>query len=490
MVLNITVFYLQRADVTWPCALEFLFVFFGMVAELHNTCDKPIELISPSSVTEVLELNDLIKGNTEHHESFNTQSQKKALEMFVCVTDAYGTVKYSNFGLECSNEFGKVDIMTSLQIKCPRINEKMLETKQDDETYNDATIKTFLNRHICFVTLTDSKIPVILKLQQAMDNERLLIWLFKKASITEVSEKGFEIDGDQQKQYKFTKFKFTLAVDRYGRLINAPDDLLKKLLGSNYLCKTRFLDELIEISDDLKQVMETYINRDGDFYGKFSASSLDLAVNESFSNISVIYCAKAKLKGVPVINVTINLFNYIYTNENEQVFPLQVKYTSENDDEENSVILGGESFPEFQGLKIIRKISESVHSSVYEAVQLFQMDRHVIIKVIHTNDHMNIPAEIKFYEFFIKEPNGCEFIERPFNVENVPRPTIFMNHSSNQVDLFEFIQSNTYLPDDSIKIIFRQVASAVGYLHGNGIVHRDIKVKNIFKEVKYNTSLG
>ena len=95
-----------------------------------------------------------------------------------------------------------------------------------------------------------------------------------------------------------------------------------------------------------------------------------------------------------------------------------------------------------------------------------------------------MPAELKFYDFFTNDPIGCEFIEKPFKIELVPKPVVFMESSGMEIDLFEFIDSNSFLPDKTIKTIFNQIVKALVYLHENNIVHRDIKVCKSVSEIE------
>jgi serine/threonine protein kinase len=47
-------------------------------------------------------------------------------------------------------------------------------------------------------------------------------------------------------------------------------------------------------------------------------------------------------------------------------------------------------------------------------------------------------------------------------------------------DLFEFIEQHS-LDEKTVKVIFKQVLLAIEHIHDLGIVHRDIKVRGIYK---------
>lgn len=46
-------------------------------------------------------------------------------------------------------------------------------------------------------------------------------------------------------------------------------------------------------------------------------------------------------------------------------------------------------------------------------------------------------------------------------------------------ELYKIFLSKRRFPEDTVKFYAAQITMAIGYLHNNGIAHRDLKLENI-----------
>ncbi|ELU03128.1 hypothetical protein CAPTEDRAFT_112307, partial [Capitella teleta] len=72
--------------------------------------------------------------------------------------------------------------------------------------------------------------------------------------------------------------------------------------------------------------------------------------------------------------------------------------------------------------------------------------------------------------------------------ENADKIVLIMEHATGG-EMYDFINDKMGLYDDEARKFFRQIVSAVKYLHQNGIVHRDLKLENILLDSENNVKI-
>ncbi|CAG8531245.1 16261_t:CDS:2, partial [Racocetra fulgida] len=95
------------------------------------------------------------------------------------------------------------------------------------------------------------------------------------------------------------------------------------------------------------------------------------------------------------------------------------------------------------------------------------------IHILHTLRRFPHPNIVQMVDFF--EDDDYYYIE--------------MGLHGAGMDLFDYIELNTAMAEDEIKLIFRQVARAIQHLHHRNIVHRDIKDENVILDENGNVQL-
>eukprot|EP01083_Nonionella_stella_P057096 150025_1 len=111
------------------------------------------------------------------------------------------------------------------------------------------------------------------------------------------------------------------------------------------------------------------------------------------------------------------------------------------------------------------KIVDSKQYAVYPAKgkvgkkEYMEKRLHDEVEILSSIDHRNI---VKFYDLFWQDDKMCIVLEY------VPGG-----------ELFDLIKRLQRIPEERAKNIFRQMLSAVEYLHSKNICHRDLKPENI-----------
>lgn len=82
----------------------------------------------------------------------------------------------------------------------------------------------------------------------------------------------------------------------------------------------------------------------------------------------------------------------------------------------------------------------------------------------------------------VQHPNIVRLIDM---VETERYIGIILEYASGG-ELFDYILNHRYLKDQSARRLFSQLVSGVGYLHKQGIVHRDLKLENLLLDRNRN----
>lgn len=126
-----------------------------------------------------------------------------------------------------------------------------------------------------------------------------------------------------------------------------------------------------------------------------------------------------------------------------------------------------------------RVISNSGMSIIFEAKDSEQSNRQVAVKV----PHRRLESDQAFFSRFLREEQiGLEldhpFILKFFHVKNKSRPYIVMEYLKGST-LWHLLRGRKLLPEQDAFKIAHLVCDALRYLHGRGVVHRDLKPGNI-----------
>ncbi|KAJ2077932.1 hypothetical protein H4R24_004818 [Coemansia sp. RSA 988] len=132
--------------------------------------------------------------------------------------------------------------------------------------------------------------------------------------------------------------------------------------------------------------------------------------------------------------------------------------------------------------KIKRKLGSGTYGSVFKAKHI-STKRSVALKFVKYNragtksarrHNERIEREIKL-QSLLHHPN----IARLYDVIQLPDQAGMVLEYVKGCDLLDYVNSYGRLREDEACRVFRQIVSAVDYMHRNCIVHRDLKLGNI-----------
>jgi serine/threonine protein kinase len=133
--------------------------------------------------------------------------------------------------------------------------------------------------------------------------------------------------------------------------------------------------------------------------------------------------------------------------------------------------------------EIIEAIGEGGMARIYKGFHA-ELNRFTAIKVIN----WGLQEDPEFTERFRREAQAIAILRHP----NIVQIFDFGKHSSGyfmvmefiggsdlQVQLREYRQRNELLPKEKVMRVIREIAAALDYAHGRGVIHRDVKPSNI-----------
>ena len=144
-------------------------------------------------------------------------------------------------------------------------------------------------------------------------------------------------------------------------------------------------------------------------------------------------------------------------------------------------------------IRILSKIGKGTFGSVYKVKDIVSGNIYALKKIPYTNceekDKQNIINELRILKFC-----NCPFLLN-YHYSYITNHHInIITNFAKYSDLFKIINSHKLkkqkLEEDTIWSYFIQVALGIEYLHFNNIIHRDIKVANVFLDENDRIYLG
>ena len=123
------------------------------------------------------------------------------------------------------------------------------------------------------------------------------------------------------------------------------------------------------------------------------------------------------------------------------------------------------------GMGTFSKVTRAVHILTEQVVAVKILEKEKI------EDDIDVERIIREIEILksINHPNIAQMFETYSTVHNIYLMMEFIEGG----DLFDYINSNLFLPEQKACYIFRQLIGVIEYLNEMGISHRDIKPENI-----------
>ncbi|KAL3315900.1 G2-specific protein kinase nim-1 [Cichlidogyrus casuarinus] len=118
------------------------------------------------------------------------------------------------------------------------------------------------------------------------------------------------------------------------------------------------------------------------------------------------------------------------------------------------------------------KVKLGIHSLLHEKVAIKIMDK----AKFNSKTLRLLSREITIMDQLPSHPHVIQL----FEVYDTPSKLHFMMEFAQGGELYHLIASRGRMDEQSAKIIFRQINTAVTHLHSNLVIHRDLKAENVF----------
>ena len=160
--------------------------------------------------------------------------------------------------------------------------------------------------------------------------------------------------------------------------------------------------------------------------------------------------------------------------ENEEIFSLPSNSKNKDDNEEKEKIICDFIIKEQLGEGTFGKVRLGINRQTEEKVAIKILDKKRIIK---ERDKKRIEKEIKILKS-LRHPNIVHLYS---DIEINSKIYLIMEYIKGK-ELIKYISSNSKLTEEESCFFFRQIISAIEYLHKLKIAHRDIKPENMIIE--------